>query len=246
MLNTLYKKYKLNNNHFCDIIQQIYNEKYNFVSELESFHEILDEPLFSEEKEHILKIAELGKNDRKSIFIQDYYNFVDNDPIFIKTYKEFIVSVIKPLFPDETKLVYQTTPNLRICFPGSTAIGRRINDPSPDIIGIHSDDEFNHPNEEINFILPITAMYDTNSLYFEPMIDSKVSPNDFLQLNLNTNELFMCYFNKLLHYNRVNKTGKTRFSLDFRIIPYSKYKEHMENSISCQKQMIIGDYFQII
>jgi hypothetical protein len=233
-------------NPFCEIIKYIYNEKYNFISELELFHNILDEPLFIEEKENILQIAELGKNDRKTIFITDYYNYVDNNPIFMKHYKEFISSTIKPLFPNETKLVYQTTPNLRISFPGSSAIGRRSSDPCMDVIGIHSDDEFNHANEEINFILPITAMYETNSLYFEPTLHSGIDPNDFVELNLNTKELFICYFNKLRHYNRINKTGKTRISLDFRIIPFSKYQEHSESSISYQKKMAIGDYFQII
>lgn len=244
--NRLYKKHGLCENPFCEIIKNIYKEKYNFSSELELFHDILDEPFFVKEKENILQIAELGKNDRKAIFITDYYNYVDNHPIFIKHYKEFIISNIKPLFPNETTLVYQTTPNLRICFPGSTAIGRRSSDPSPDVIGIHSDDEFNHTKEEINFILPITDMYETNSLYFEPSIHSDIHPQDFLELNLNTKELFICYFNKLRHYNRINNTGKTRFSLDFRVIPFSKYHEHTENSISYQKKMTIGDYFQII
>jgi hypothetical protein len=173
---------------------------------------------------------------------------VDSDPEFAHIYREFIISAIKPLF-SEPVVVYQSTPNLRICFPGSTAIGRRSTDPSPDIIGIHSDREFNHPPEEINFIVPITEMENTNSLFYEPEVDSTVSPENYLNLNLRKNEMFMAYFNQLRHFNRINCTGKTRISLDFRIIPYSKYKEHMDDqkgSISYNKKMIIGEYFQII
>jgi hypothetical protein len=187
----------------------------------------------------------LGKNDRKSVFVSDYYQYVDSDPNFIELYRDFIVSTIKPLFSDEM-LVYQTTPNLRISFPGSTAIGRRESDPNPDIIGIHSDREFNHSKEEINFIVPITEMFGTNSLYIEPSINSEVSPYKYWNLSLRKNELFTGNLNELRHYNRVNDTGKTRFSLDFRVIPFSKYNEHALESVSYNKKLVIGDYFQTI
>lgn len=255
-------------NRFCDLIHNIYSTKYDFYDDLSQFHKILDEPSFVTQKQSILQIPEIGKNDRDSVFIKDFYRYVDSDPNFMKIYREFIVSTIKPLFSEDI-LVYQTTPNLRISFPGSTAIGRRKSDPNLDIIGIHKDSEFNHSSYEINFIVPITKMYGTNSLYIEPSVNSKVSPLEYLNLTLEKNELFMGKLNDLKHYNRVNSTGNTRFSLDFRIIPYSKYDEHTlqyfsatnvpENllaingkndislrSVSCNKKMVVGDYFEKI
>ena len=236
---------EIDTNPFYDIIQKIYATEYDYNEDLSDFHTILDQPLFLHEKSNILQIAELGKNDRKSVFVSDYYQYVDSDPNFIELYRDFIVSTIKPLFSDEM-LVYQTTPNLRISFPGSTAIGRRESDPNPDIIGIHSDREFNHSKEEINFIVPITEMFGTNSLYIEPSINSKVSPYKYWNLSLRKNELFTGNLNELRHYNRVNDTGKTRFSLDFRVIPFSKYNEHALESVSYNKKLVIGDYFQTI
>ena len=241
----LCKTLNIESNPFCDIIRDIYTTKYDFHHDLSQFHNILDKPIFFEEKQTILQLSELGKNDRNSVFVKDYYHYVDSDPRFMEIYREFIISTIKPLFSEDI-LVYQTTPNLRISFPGSTAIGRRETDPSPDIIGIHKDSEFNHSKEEINFIVPITKMYGTNSLYIEPSINSELSPYEYLNLTLQKNELFMGNLNELKHYNRVNDTEHTRFSLDFRIIPFSKYHEDELKSISYNKKLIIGDYFQTL
>jgi len=249
-INFLYRTIDYKNHQICtdlqNIVKQIYKHKYDFSGDLYNFHEILDTEHFVDKKEDILKICEIGKNDRSSIFIKDYYTFIDSDPTFFDLYKELIVTHVKPLFPQETSLVYQATPNLRICFPGSTAIGRRDTDPNPDIIGIHCDAEFNHSPEEINFIVPLTDMYDTNSIYYEHSMHSNVTPENFLNLTIQTNRFFMCYFNQLRHYNRINVTGKTRMSLDFRIIPYSKYTEKSTESISSSKKMTVGEYYQII
>jgi hypothetical protein len=75
---------------------------------------------------------------------------------------------------------------------------------------------------------------------------SNVTPENFLNLTIQTNRFFMCYFNQLRHYNRINVTGKTRMSLDFRIIPYTKYTEKSTESISSSKKMTVGEYYQII
>jgi hypothetical protein len=246
----LYKTIDYNSNiismELQNIIKKIYQDKYSYSGPLCDFHELLDTDDFIDKKEDILTIREIGKNDRNSIFIKDYYTLIDSDPTFFNLYKEFICTHIKPLFPEETMLVYQTTPNLRISFPSSTAIGRRDGDPNPDIIGIHMDAEFNHSAEEINFIIPLTDMFDTNSIYYEQSIHSNVNPENFLNLVIQSNRFFMCYFNQLRHYNRVNTTGKTRLSLDFRIIPYSKYIEKSIESVSCNKKMSIGEYYQTI
>jgi hypothetical protein len=159
---------------------------------------------------------------------------------------EISEDVYEDSFENSDELLILLIINLRISFPGSTAIGKRDIDPSADIIGIHRDAEFNHSCEEINFIIPLTDMYDTNSIYYEQSINSNIHSENFLNLNITPNNFFMCYFNKLLHYNRINTTGKTRMSLDFRIIPYSKYIEKPMNSISHNRKMTIGEYYKLI
>ena len=70
-------------------------------------------------------------------------------------------------------------------------------------------------------------MFETNSLYYEPTIDSNIDLNNYLNLELNTDSIFMEKFNKLNHYNKINTTKVTRISLDIRIIQYSKYMENI-------------------
>jgi hypothetical protein len=177
------------------------------------------------EKKSITSIKELGK-DRISIFYDDYHYFIDNNSIFNEIYHKFINKYIKPLYTDNinNKIVIQKTPNIRISFPNLTAIGKKPNENIEDnIIGLHKDADFGHHEDEINVIIPITKMFETNSIFYEPFINSNISTNDYLNLNLNTDEFFINKFNKLLHFNKINKTGLTRISLDFRIIPYNKY-----------------------
>lgn len=230
---------------FSQLIQEIYKNKYNFEDELCNLHDILK--TFSEkDANELLIIPTLGVNDRKSVFINDYYNFVDSDPRFLDCYKQFIVTYIKPLFPNETQILYQTTPNLRISFPNCTAIGRTQNDPRTDIIGLHSDCDFGHNAEEVNYIIPITNMYDTNSVYYESYEYSNVDYDDYINLKLSPDNFFEGYLNKCRHYNKINETGKTRLSLDLRIIPSSKYTDNNKSSITSNKKLTLGEYFSLI
>ena len=245
---SLYSKYNYDNKYFdfSSLIHQIYSDKYLFHGELSQLHCILNRFTEQQQREFI-QIPQIGVNDRKSVFIRDYYDFFDTDSRFQEQYKQFIITYIKPLFPDEILLLYQTTPNIRISFPQSTAIGFRASDPSADIIGLHTDSEFGHSEHEMNFVIPITNMYYSNSIYFEKYIDSYDKFNQYQNLILNKNEFFRCYFNKLRHYNRINETDKTRISIDFRIIPSSKYDEFTANkSVSSHKQLKLGEYFSLI
>jgi hypothetical protein len=238
---------------FYECIYNLYNKKYklfdekrNINTELKNMHLIFDTCII-EDNTH-LQIPEIGKNDRKSVFIEDYHAYVDSNPEFIELYKRFIIDYVKPLYPEETHILYQKTPNLRISFPLTTAIGRRPDtDPDKFIIGLHNDSEFGHPPEEMNFVIPITCMFSTNSIYYEETPNSNMEYNEYSCLELVENEFFQCYFNQLKHYNRINGTGNTRISLDFRIIPYSKYNaNYNETSITNNKKLQLGEYFELI
>ena len=233
---------------FIDLISDIYRCKYVFHGDLAHFHHILGS--FPEiEKREILAIPPVGQ-DRKNIFISDYYQHIDRDSRFSDCYQEFILSVVKPLFPEEEYIVYQTTPNLRISLPGSTAIGRTPND-TEDFIGIHCDGDFGHSHDEVNFIVPITDMFETNSLYYQKEVGSKAPYEEYPNLILHKNQYFRAPLSQLVHYNCVNTTQQTRMSLDFRVIPYSKYVDPesihpITRSLSAKKRLILGEYFSLI
>jgi hypothetical protein len=224
----LYETYKFNNKFLLEF-QKLFSKEYNFFESLDNIHTLLNSVKISDsDKIYHSHIQILGKNDRNSKFIKDYHNYVDNFSSFNETYYQFINEYVKPMFPNEQKLVIQKTPNLRISFPNLTAIGKNENE-TRDIIGLHKDSDFGHHFSEINFIIPITKMFDTNSVYFEPEINSNVSFENYKTLQLETDEFFVGKLNQLKHYNKMNQTEKTRISLDLRIIPFSFYQEYIKD-----------------
>ena len=54
----------------------------------------------------------------------------------------------------------------------------------------------------------------------------------------------MCIRDSLLHGNKLNDTGVSRVSVDFRVLPVSKYEENNKVSITNKTKMIIGDYWE--
>jgi hypothetical protein len=216
-------------NNFINIIKKVYTDKYGFTNELCNFHKILNESSISDdEKASTRQIKIIGK-DRNSVFYDDYHNFIDSTCLFNDIFYKFITDYVKPLYAVNGRIVVQKTPNIRISFPNTTAIGKHASENESDnVIGLHKDSDFGHHPSEVNFIIPLTDMFDTNSIYYEPYIGSGLSTNEFLNLKLSSNEFFICKFNQLLHFNKINDTGVTRMSLDFRIIPYDKYVENEE------------------
>jgi hypothetical protein len=217
-------------NNFLFVVKEIYNRRYGFFDELKYFHRVLDSSLISKkDKKYNTELKELGK-DRNSIFYDDYHKFIDADDRFNKIYNSFINEHIKPIYGIDDKVVVQKTPNLRISFPKLAALGKRVEENEKDnIIGLHKDSDFGHHEEEINFIIPITDMFETNSIYYEPFSNSDLPKDQYINLNIKTSEYLTVKFNQLLHYNKINETGVTRISLDFRIIPYDKYMNNISN-----------------
>ena len=214
-------------NPFPELIKEIFEKNYEFYESLDNLHELLETPLVSKEDKDYHKQLHDWKNDRNSIFIKQFHQYVDTTPIFNETYLQFVQTYIKPLFPNETHIVVQKTPNIRFGLPDSAAIGRDPKDPQ-NIIGLHCDSDFGHNENEMNFVIPITKMFGSNSIYYEPGFNSQVHPTEFENIVLETNQFFQGYFNKLRHCNKINQTGKTRISFDIRIIPYSKYMENLD------------------
>lgn len=239
--------YYNNNNKFYTYLTDYYKNKYKSFLYLENIHNILNSNDITEkDKNYYKEIPIFGKTDRNSIFVNDFYNFIDTDYTFLYEYLIFIKNIIKPLFPLEDKLVVQKTPNIRFHLPKCSNIGKRETDKFTDIIGLHYDGEFGHPEEEINIVLPITEMFDTNSIYYEEYPDSNMDVYNYSSINLKKNSFFMGYLNKCRHYNKINKTEQTRVSLDFRIIPYSKFKKSNNSSATSNIKFDIGNYYMLI
>jgi hypothetical protein len=233
-------------NNFIFIMQKIYYEKYNFNEDLKYFHKILETEYINNEQKCNIQQIKLFGNDRNSVFYDDYHFFVDNNNLFNKIYYQFIEDYVKPLYANkDNKIIVQKTPNLRISLPNLTAIGKNeIEDVSNNIIGMHKDADFGHHEDEINFIIPITEMFETNSIYYEEKPDSNISSNEYTNLKLNVHEFFVEKLNHLNHFNKINQTGVSRLSLDFRIIPYEKYMKNIE--YFKDTKFALGKYYIIL
>jgi hypothetical protein len=157
----------------------------------------------------------------------DFHKMVYQSPEFprlVELYRRFVKEEVLPLLADETgeaEFLVQREPSVRIHLPNNTALGRRAKeaastDPTTPI-GMHCDADYNHPANEINFVLTVTGQEGTNSFY----VETSPGKGDFVPVPLKFGELFRFYGNRCRHYNRVNHTGDTRISLDFRVIPGS-------------------------
>ena len=154
------------------------------------------------------EIKEFGVNDRESEYVKKFHEYFDSNKDIKEAYYNLIRDIVSKYYGCD--VLYQKTPNIRLHQPESTSIGRRPNDP-PDIIGLHSDNEFNHPKGEDNWIYALTDMFETNSLYYG-------ETHSYKNVILKKDTYNMFNFNEIKHWNRINKTGKSRVSFDFRIM----------------------------
>jgi ectoine hydroxylase-related dioxygenase (phytanoyl-CoA dioxygenase family) len=127
-------------------------------------------------------------------------------------------------------LVYQSLPTIRVHFQNNLSVG-----------GYHRDREYNHPNEEINIWIPLTKAYKTASIHIEPSIGEK----HHQPVNIDIGQ-YVIFDSALEHGNEVNVEGYTRLSFDFRVIPYSQYKESRLDSITQKIRFRIGEYYNVM
>ena len=235
--------YDINKYNFYSLINKLYNKELNNTFNLCKIHNYFDEEINRYYNNKLL----FGQNDRESKLISIFYNYFDNNEEFNILYKKFIKEFILKLFPDEKLIIYQKTPNIRFHIPNKSNIGKLDSDPDNNIIGLHCDNQVGHYENELNIILPLTLMFDSNTIQFEKKPNSKISYDQYESLTLISNCISINYFNKCMHYNKINKTNNTRVSFDFRIIPGSLYNEdNINSSITYNKKFLVGEYFDII
>lgn len=233
------KIHEILENPFVEYVEKVFETKYGHKKPLCDLHELL---AIVDEKELYVHIGILGKDDRVCPFIHDFHHAVDKNDEFRELYHKYIQKEIMPLIckNKENKIVIQKTPNIRISLPEYAAIGRNPSRDDDEIIGYHKDADFGHFEEEINFIIPLTTMYDSNSIYYETKIESK----KFINLKMDTSQMFQGYLNQLHHYNKKNTTPHTRMSFDLRVIPYDKYMENVERFKGTKFEL--GKYYVVL
>jgi len=163
------------------------------------------------------------ENDQQTWFHETY----QNSPHFAQlktTYRLFVREVIAPLFVDK-KLIYQTSPTVRISTPNNLAVSEG-----------HRDGDNYHPLYEINFWIPITKVWGTNGMY----VETEEYKGDFHDIQADYGQVFRFYGNRCYHYNKVNDTGVSRIALDFRVISTNLWTLEMADE---ELKPIFADYY---
>lgn len=127
---------------------------------------------------------------------------------FMEVYRRFIHEWVVPQCGDEP-LLYQRKPILRVVMPGSVAPTQ-----------MHVDADYFHDANEINFWVPLTSVWGSNSLWSE----SSPGLGDFAPFVAGPGEAIRFYGNRCRHYTLPNDEVGTRVSIDFRVVPLSLFK----------------------
>lgn len=100
--------------------------------------------------------------------------------------------------------VVQSTPVLRVVMPSAHVATKR-----------HRDADYGHIPEELNYWVPLTPVWGSNSLFVETF----PGRGDFTPFEGSAGEMFRWWGNQCEHFVVANSTDGTRVSFDFRVVP---------------------------
>ncbi len=194
-------------------------EKMMEVNQLDMIHEVFNFP----EKLEIIK-------DQNTILHDKFYKEMKKEE-FTELYQGFVREFISKLdMLGGEEILYQTFPSFRIHQPNNIAVGQ-----------YHRDSDFGHNTHEINFWLPFTNAWDTNTVWIG---DPDSNEHECMEVNYGQ----VSYFDGVnsLHGNKDNLTGKSRMSIDFRIFPmkyYNQQDQEQTETLTQKKKFVIGEYW---
>jgi perosamine synthetase len=182
-----------------------------------------------------------GKTDVETPLHKKFYSEIKSNNIFKNMYINLVRSIHSEYFPNEPWIAYQSFPSIRFQFPDSIAVPPHCD----------SDEVGNHPLGEKNFLMPITNMKGSATIF----IESEPGKGDFAGVDLVPGELFFFNGNKCIHYNEINTENIMRISFDFRIICSKDYKASLTREVPFTKprdintarkpvRMLVGGYYQ--
>jgi ectoine hydroxylase-related dioxygenase (phytanoyl-CoA dioxygenase family) len=197
---------------------------------------------FSKKLNQLFKVEDLASiNDNVEVFSREkdqstkwhklYYEWARTEE-FIQLYDKFILEIVRPLYDED--IIYQSIPTFRVAYPNNIAVGE-----------FHKDKFYRDINwaievDEDNFYLPFTDAFNTNTIW----VESEEDKGDFAPINCNYGELIQWDGSNLMHGNKINETGKTRISIDFRVMKYSNYRPSEHGSINTKTKFQIGEYYK--
>ena len=186
-------------------------EKYPFTRIIADYLETDELELLNYHDSEVLPSVENSfyKNMEQSVIFKKLYQnlYSSQGSRFYDVYKLFIEDVIRPQYNEP--IYYQNRPSHRILFRDLKGTAR-----------YHRDSDYGHKVHEINYWVPQTDAYDSNSIWISEDVD-KNAPDDHKAVTINRGQYLRFPGATLSHGAVANTTNKTRVSFDFRIIPAS-------------------------
>lgn len=173
------------------------------------------------------------ENDQSTKYHSLFYEWARSDS-FTRMYTQFISDVVYPLYNE--RIVFQTIPTFRIAYQNNIAVGEFHKDK------FYRDIDWAEAVKEDNFFLPFTDAFATNTIW----VESKEDASDFSPMNCRYGELIQWDGSNLTHGNKINTTGKTRVSIDFRVICNRNYRPSTRGSINTKTKFEIGGYYTLM
>lgn len=200
-----------------------YPEEFNFVEEVSRIFDIDDLSRIHELVPGTVVLSQ--PQDQKTVLHRRFY---DNMAGFLEIYEKLIHQWI-PGIMEEDDLIYQAVPTFRVHLPGSVAVG-----------DFHKDSDYAHSREEINFWVPLTEAFGTNSIW----IETKEDLADYRAVSVRPGEAFRFPGGILRHGNHRNETEVSRVSFDFRVVKRELFNPTGSHSASAGVEMKIGGYYK--
>eukprot|EP00397_Hematodinium_sp_SG-2012_P043674 GEMP01048606.1.p1 GENE.GEMP01048606.1~~GEMP01048606.1.p1 ORF type:complete len:272 (+),score=42.60 GEMP01048606.1:40-855(+) len=143
---------------------------------------------------------------------------------FIDMYHDFVRTAVLDNLQTDC-VAFQACPSFRCHLPQTGAVGRP-----------HCDADYHHTPSEVNFWVPLTSVWGTNSLQTE----SRKGLGDFHAVCAEPGQCLRFYGNQVWHYNVNNDTDSTRVSIDFRVIRIEEWTPE------AFQRFRFGEYFAIM
>ena len=210
-------------------------EKYSYNLDEYNFRQEIEKMFGTNQLERIHEIEDCDfgildmETDQTTYLHKKFYDKVEQTN-FLDDYKKFLKDVILPHFNED--LLYQKIPTFRIQVPDNISVAE-----------FHNDKSYSHSPDEVNIFLPITEAKETYTIWSE----SQENLGDYSPMNAEYGEYYIWDGANLKHGNKINESNISRFSVDFRVLPFSKYDENnMQETITTKIKLKLGSYFELM
>jgi len=174
------------------------------------------------------------QQDQSTHWHKQYYTNFRKDPRFSELYRDFLEYVIKPQYGEV--IICQKIPTFRIHLPNNIAVGEWHRDRE------YRDKEWAAQVKELNYYLPFTQTNPQNTIWAE----RKENQMDYQPILASYGECVEWDASNLKHGNKANSSDSTRVSVDFRVIPQSRYVDSNQTTINTSMTFSLGGYYMKI